>query len=187
MEIVWYTAMSMDGRIATAGESLDFLDTIAEGEAAHGGFESFYASVDAIVVGAGTLRWLVRGGHGWPHGEKPTWVVTHDAALVAGLGETAAPLRRAEGDLRAVVDAIEASGARRVWLAGGGSVAGQLLALDRVDEVLVTIAPVALGAGPPLFGERALDLRVFEVAESRVIGGNAVSIRWRRKREAPGA
>lgn len=186
MELVWYTAMSMDGRIASADDRLDFLDTITEHDTATGGFEAFYASIDAIVVGAGTLRWLVRGGHGWPHGEKPTWVVTRDAALVAGLGDTAAPLRRAEGDLRAMVVELEASGARRVWLAGGGGLAGQLLALDRVDEVIVTIAPVALGAGPALFGDRALDPRVFEVTDCRAIAGNSVVIRWRRKREAAG-
>lgn len=185
MEIVWYTAMSMDGRIASADEDLGFLDVITEHDTTNGGFEGFYAAIDAIVVGAGTLRWLVRGGHGWPHGEKPTWVVTHDAALVAGLGAPAAPLRRVEGDLRPLLAELEASGARRVWLAGGGALAGQLLALDAIDEAHVTIAPVALGAGPPLFGERALDPRVFEVVECRSVAGAAVTIRWRRRRASP--
>ena len=41
MEIGWYTAMSMDGRIATVDESLDFLDVMTEHDTAHGGFEGF--------------------------------------------------------------------------------------------------------------------------------------------------
>ena len=186
MELVWYTGVSMDGKLAAAGESLAFLEAIEGRGAALEAFERFYGGVDAIVVGAGTLRWLVRGGHGWPHGEKPTWVVSHDAALVAGIGVTAAPLVRVEGDLRALLDALCASGAGRVWLCGGGDLAGQLLALDAIDTVEVTIAPVAVRAGPSLFGERGLDARRFRVDTVDVAFGNAVRVVWRRDRGAGG-
>ena len=79
MQVVWYTAMSMDGRIAVA-------------------------SIDAVVVGASTLRWLLRGGHGWPHDDLPTWLVSRDPALVGQVGSTRAPLRRVEGPLGPVFD-----------------------------------------------------------------------------------
>jgi riboflavin biosynthesis pyrimidine reductase len=185
MEIIWRTAMSMDGRIASHDESLAFLDIIADQDATVSDFPAFLASVDAILVGAGTLRWLVKGGHGWPHAEKPTWVVTHDAALVAGVATTSATVLRFEGALPPLLRTMEEGGARRVWLAGGGELAGQLLALDRIDEVDVTIAPAALGAGPSLFGARPLPLRVFELVECRAVAGNAVGIRWRRTRVPP--
>ena len=142
MHVIWFTAMSMDGRIATAGDSLDFLDLMGAPEApaespapvADGrdssDFESMLESVDAIIVGASTLRWLVRGGHGWPHGDVPTWLITHDAGLVDAVGPTAQPLRTVSGSLQTAFDEITAAGHERVWLAGGGSVAGQALALD---------------------------------------------------------
>lgn len=182
MEIIWFTAMSMDAKLATAEHSLDFLDLIEQDDASLAAFPRFYAGVDAIIVSAHTLRWLVGGGHGWPHGEKPTFVVTHDAALVASVGPTAAPLHRVEGDLRPMLDSLRASGAERVWLSGGGSLAGQLLALDAVDVVDATIAPLALGSGPSLFGQLALAPRVFEVEICERIGGNAVHVVWRRRR-----
>jgi riboflavin biosynthesis pyrimidine reductase len=69
-----------------------------------------------------------------------------------------------------------------VWLAGGGNLAGQLLALDLLDEVLLTVAPVPLGRGPSLFGGEPLPLRTFVVADCRVVAGNAVRIRWLRDR-----
>jgi riboflavin biosynthesis pyrimidine reductase len=90
------------------------------------------------------------------------------------------------GDLAPLLDEIEASGAGRVWLSGGGNLAGQLLALDRIDEVQVTIAPVPLGAGPSVLGEQPLASRAFEVAECRVVAGNAVWIRWVRSRATSG-
>ncbi|MGC4115829.1 MAG: dihydrofolate reductase family protein [Myxococcales bacterium] len=181
MEIIWRTAMSMDGRIATAEQDLGFLETIQDQEAALADFPAFVASVDAIILGATTLRWLVRQGHGWPHGDKPTYLVSHDAALATAV-TSQLPLRRVEGDLRGLVEGLEASGAKRVWLCGGGDVAGQLLALGRIDEVEVTIAPVALGSGPALFDHPSLALRPFRLVACETCAGNAVRIRWRRER-----
>jgi len=59
----------VDGRLASSGHSLDFLQTLGDGGAVAEVFPRLYAAVDAIVVGAGTLRWLVQAGHGRPHGE----------------------------------------------------------------------------------------------------------------------
>jgi riboflavin biosynthesis pyrimidine reductase len=78
-----------------------------------------------------------------------------------------------------VIDAIEDGGHRRVWLAGGGSVAAQVLALDRLDEVIATIAPTALGSGPALFDLDALPRRTFDLVECRSIGP-AARLRWVR-------
>jgi riboflavin biosynthesis pyrimidine reductase len=182
MNVIWYTAMSMDGRIADGRESLDFLETIGRREAAQAEFPTFLATIDAVIVGASTLRWLLRGGHGWPHDDLPTWLVSHDAKLVAEIGQTRGPLRRVDGPLGPMFEEIERAGHKRVWLAGGGSVAGQALALDRVDEVIATVAPTAIGAGPALFDARDLPPRRFRLAECRALGGDAARLRWLRDR-----
>lgn len=185
MKIIWRTAMSMDGKLASVGHNLDFLQSIHDREAAAADFPAFLDSIDAILLGADTLRWLVREGHGWPHGDKPTWLVSHDDDLRARIGDTPAPLRRVQGDLRPALSAMEESGARRVWLCGGGQLAAQLLEIDRIDEVEVTIAPVALGAGPSLFGDRSLTCQPFSVLDCRTVAGNAVAIRWGRRPKQP--
>ena len=198
MHVIWFTAMSMDGRIASVDDSLDFLDTIGP-EPQPGGastradlapapetgsddFGSFLESVDAVIVGASTLRWLLRGGHGWPHGDLPTWLITHDTELAARAGPTAQPLRTVSGSLETAFAEIEDRGHRRVWLSGGGDVAGQALALDRVDEVAVTIAPTVLGAGAALFDAARLPLRRFRLVECRAGSGGEVHVRWLRAR-----
>jgi riboflavin biosynthesis pyrimidine reductase len=182
MEVVWYTAMSMDGRIADADDDLSFLESIGERDAAGGGeFGTFLESVDAVVVGAGTMRWLLRGGHGWPHDDLPTWLVSHDGRLLEQIGKTRSPLRLADGDLGQMFADIEEAGHRRVWLAGGGDIAGQALAADRIDEVLATVAPTVLGAGPALFDGQALPRRRFRLAECTSAGGDAALLRWVRE------
>jgi len=186
MHVVWYTAMSMDGRIASADSSLDFLSTIGPGQPTPDGdpwdFDAFLARVEAIVVGASTLRWLLQGGHGWPHGNLPTWLLSRDAALAATVGATTAPLVRREGDVGAVFEEIDTAGHVIVWLCGGGGVAGQALAADRIDEVVVTVAPTVLGAGPALFDGVGLPLRRFRLEECRTLGGDAARLRWVRQR-----
>jgi riboflavin biosynthesis pyrimidine reductase len=179
MDVVWYTGMSMDGRISSADDSLDFLDAVTGSDPDD--FSTFIAHIDAVLVGAGTLRWLVSGGHGWPHDDLPTWLVSHDEVLAQSVRPTRTPLTRVSGGLGPVLDAIEAAGHRRVWLAGGGSIAGQVLRLDRLDEVIVTIAPTVLGSGPALFDGSALPLHRFELVECRQVG-TAARLRWVRLR-----
>lgn len=182
MQIIWYTAMSMDGRIASAEDSLGFLDAIGDRPGEGDDFAEFIAGIDAVIVGASTLRWLLAGGHGWPHDDLPTWLVTHDADLPGRVGATRAPLKQVEGDLEPVVAAIEAAGHGRVWLCGGGDVAGQLLRMDRIDEVIATVAPAVLGAGPSLFDGEDLPLRRFRLGECRSWGGDAARLHWLRDR-----
>ena len=45
---------------------------------------------------------------------------------------------------------IGARGLKRTWLVGGGDVAGQLLAHDLIDELILTVAPALVGRGPAL-------------------------------------
>jgi riboflavin biosynthesis pyrimidine reductase len=177
MEIAWYTAMSMDGRIASRDDSLAFLETVS----GVNDFDEFIAAVDGVVVGASTLRWLLAQVGRWPHDDLPTWLVSHDEALAESVRPTRAPLVRIDGDLAPALAEMEEQGLRRIWLAGGGSVAAQVLALDRLDEVIATVAPTALGAGSALFDAIELPQRRFELVECRAIG-TAARLRWRRER-----
>ena len=46
-----------------------------------------------------------------------------------------------------------AAGERNLWIVGGGPVASQFAAAGLLDDVIVTVVPVALGSGKPLFAE----------------------------------
>lgn len=181
MHVIWYTAMSMDGRLAGPGDDMSFLESIGT----EGGdeFANFLAGIDALIVGAQTIRWLEREGHGsLPAEGKPIWVLTHDEDLAGRMARGGHPVTRREGDIGAVLDEIAAAGHRRVWICGGGNVAGQLLAADRVDEVVLTIAPVALGGGPAIFEGEGLAANRFTLQECRPYSTNAVRLRWTRRR-----
>ena len=68
---------------------------------------------------------------------------------------------------------LRAAGDRNVWIVGGGDLAGQFADAGLLDEVLVSIAPVTLGAGAPLLPRR-VELRLDDVGRN----GDFVTARY---------
>ena len=56
-------------------------------------------------------------------------------------------------------------GGRNLWIVGGGDLAGQFADVGLLDEVIVYVAPVTLGAGKPLLTRR-LELGLVETARN---------------------
>jgi len=147
MVVQYYVASSLDGFIADADNKLDWLLQFGM-EPYQQHYEAFLSKVGAIVMGSRTYEFVLgEGEDAWPYRELPTWVVTsRDLPGIPG-----ADIRFASGDVGDVVqDAREAAGDRNVWIVGGGSVAAQAADLELVDEFLVTVMPIVLGAGAPL-------------------------------------
>ena len=148
----YYTATSLDGYIADPRNSLDWLFQF--GEAPGGDYDEFIAGVGAIAMGSTTYEWLrahLAGGGGgsaqpWPYAQ-PTWVFTsRERPRIPG-----GDLRFARGDVRPVHrEMVAAAAGKHVWIVGGGELAGQFHDHGLLDELIVTIASVTLGAGAPL-------------------------------------
>lgn len=162
---VFYTAASLDGFLADPADSLDWLFAQEADPAGPLGYERFIETVGALVMGSTTYEWvrahLAASDEPWPY-DQPTWVMSHrDLPLIAG-----ADLSVGSGDVRAVHGALVAAAAGRdVWVVGGGDLAGQFADAGLLDEVVVTVAPVTLGAGRPLLPRR-LQLRVLDTGRS---------------------
>jgi dihydrofolate reductase len=60
---------------------------------------------------------------------------------------------------------VAAAGGRNLWIVGGGDLAGQFADAGLLDELVVYVAPVTLGAGAPLLPRR-LELRLDELARN---------------------
>ncbi len=56
----------------------------------------------------------------------------------------------------------EAAAGKDLWVVGGGDLAAQFAEAGLLDELIVYIAPVTLGAGRPLFPRR-FDLELTEL------------------------
>jgi dihydrofolate reductase len=176
MVVAYYVAMSLDGRIAGPGHDLAFLQTLSGGPEGYG-YEEFIAEIDGLVVGASS--WEFMKDHRWAYGDLPVWLMTHkeDPPKIEG-----ADMHVFSGDVSALVEELEAAGLERVWVIGGGNVVGQFLAVDRIDEVFVTIAPTFVGRGPAL-ADGEFPLRRFHLTRiDRREGDDGVSLRYVRDR-----
>ena len=162
----YYTASTLDGYIADAHDSLDWLFVQDIDEHGPMNYGEFIATIGALAMGATTYEWIrehhVSKGEAWAY-EQPTWVFTHrNLAPMEG-----ADVRVAAGSVGPVHEAmVAAAGGRDLGVVGGGDLAAQFAEAGLLDEVWVQFAPVTLGAGRPLF-PRPFDLRLVEVARNR--------------------
>lgn len=165
-ETIYYTASTLDGFLADERDSLDWLFVQDQDHDGPMGYTDFIAGIGAIAMGATTYEWirdhLAQEGEPWPY-SMPTWVFTHrDLAPIEG-----ADVRFVSGDPAPVHDAMRAAaGGRGIWVAGGGDLAAQFAEAGRLDRVLVSIAPVTLGRGRPLFPRR-FNLRLADVQRNK--------------------
>jgi dihydrofolate reductase len=171
----YYTAASLDGFIATEDDSLDWLFPL--GDPAETSYPSFIADVGALAMGATTYEWMLRHagtvsaqmGSAWPY-SQPAWVFSHRSLpIVEG-----ADIRIVQGDVRAVHEAMrQAAGAKNVWIAGGGDLAGQFYDAGLLSEIIVQVGSVTLGRGKPLFPRRLTDPPLRLVSARQVSAGFA--------------
>lgn len=142
-ETVWHChiAVSLDGKIARADGSVDWLEAYPAEEF---GIEAFLASVDAILMGRETYEIVCRFG-AWPYSGKSTIVMTHRALVDPPSGVEAR-----SGDVSRVAAELEARGCRRVWIEGGGQVIQDMIAARKFDVLEMAIIPIVLGEGIPL-------------------------------------
>lgn len=163
---IYYTATTLDGFLADEHHSLDWLLSQDVDPAGPMNYDAFIDQVGALVMGSSTYQWLldnhIATGGTWDY-RQPAWVLTsRDLKAVDG-----ADIRFAQGDVRPVhAAAVAAAGGKDVWITGGGDLAGQVADAGLLDAVIVSIAPVTLGAGRPLL-PRPLDLRLVEVDRNR--------------------
>ncbi len=153
----YYTATSIDGFIADQNNSLDWLDEVdSRGEDR---FTPFFAGIGAFAMGATTYEWVLANStmltepEKWHefYGDIPAWVFTHrELPPVPG-----ANLTFVSGDVRAVhAGMVTAAAGRNIWLCGGGQLVGQFTDAGLLDEVILGVAPIALGGGAPLLPRR---------------------------------
>ena len=161
----YFTATSVDGYIADADNSLDWLFEVPRnGGSGAEGFGRFFAGVGAMAMGATTYEWVFAHERLDQHPEKwrewygatPTWVFTHRQLPVAD-----GDIRFVEGDIAPVHDEmVAAADGRNVWLVGGGELVGAFADRGLLDEILLGVQPVFLGSGAPLLPRRLTSKRI---------------------------
>ncbi len=171
---IYYVAQSIDGFIADRDHGLSWLLEFGFDDFQQQ-YDEFLDGVGAIVMGAGTLRWLAAEGEPWGYAGTPTWVVASgELPSIAG-----ATYERSTDALAAIGAARAAAGEKNVWVVGGGTLAGSLADAGALDELHLTIMPLTLGTGVPVLPHGAASIP-WQLQSTRPIGSaGAVELRYR--------
>jgi dihydrofolate reductase len=171
MKTQYYTAASLDGFIATEDHSLEWLFPL--GDINDTGYPAFIAQVGALAMGASTYEWMLRHAPAWPY-TQPTWVFSHRVLP----DRPGADIRFVQGDVRPVHAQMRAAANRRnLWLVGGGDLVGQFHDAGLLDELIVQVASVTLGAGRPLLPRRVTQPPL-RLSSARLIGPGFAELRY---------
>jgi dihydrofolate reductase len=179
MKTQYYTATSLDGFIATEDHSLEWLFPL--GDINETSYPEFIKQVGALAMGSSTYEWMLRhvikpdsnSREAWPY-TQPTWVFSSrvlprvDGAL----------LHFVRGDVRPVHEQMrQAARDRNMWLVGGGDLVGQFYDAGLLDEIIVQIGSVTLGAGKPLLPRR-IAFPPLILSSARQIGPGFAELRY---------
>ena len=171
--IVLYIAASLDGCIARPDGSLDWLDAAAvPGE--DYGYGEFLASVDALLVGGVTFRQLLGFGE-YPYAGKRVYVFTRQGPVEVPEGADA---EFVDIDPAELASRLKQEPGDDIWLVGGSAVIRPVMDAGLVDEIILSVIPVVLGEGIPLFAAGTLEKR-FELLDERSYPGGIVQLRYR--------
>lgn len=168
-----FIATSLDGFIARPDGAIDWLpepgaddtsDTDAGSQGTDGGgdardpfgYDAFFASVDAMVMGRNTFD-LVRTFGAWPYGDKRVVVLTSRPLDLPD--DAAGRVTTSQGSPEEVARRLADEGVGRVYVDGGRTIQAFLRA-GLIRDLTITRIPVLLGEGIPLFGPTDGDVRL---------------------------
>jgi dihydrofolate reductase len=171
-DVVLNLAITLDSYIARPDGAVDYLFMPEDYPMA-----DFLATVDTVVMGRKTLdSALSLGGDPFCGMSMETYVFSRCHPAGERHGVVFVNQSPAEW-----MDRIRERPGKRIWLMGGGELAGEFLRADLVDDMELSIVPILHGEGIPLF-PTGFPQRDFVLVESRTYSKGLVSLKYQRCR-----
>lgn len=178
-----YIATSVDGYIAREDGSIDWLESSGKqdaemGENADMGFGHFISSIDCLIMGRKTMEMLASFNltpEQWPY---------RDVRIIALSNTVKEPPENLKhkvdmysGDLMKLISKLEREGCKHAYIDGGKTIQA-FLNLKLINEMTITLIPVLLGQGKPLFGTTTQDIKL-EEAEATAFPNDSVQVQYK--------
>lgn len=145
-KIVMFIATSLDGYIATEDDSLEWLFKV-DGKGDNG-YSDFYDTVDTVIMGRRTYDWLLEQElESFPYEGKECYVFSRTVS------EDNENIKFFSGDIVDFTNLLINKKGKNIWVMGGGDLIYSFINEKLVDELIITVSPVLIGKGIPLFKE----------------------------------
>lgn len=172
--IILFIALSLDGCIATEDGGVDWLFTDRDY-----GYSDFYQRIDTVLMGHTTYQQVLTFGE-YPYADKQSIVLTRSPR------DPQAGIQFISEQIEEHITALKQLPGIGLWLVGGGQVVQFFLNQDWIDEMILSIHPIVLGKGIPLFpgGPEAI-ARSFRLTQTQSFNTGLVQLTYKRDR-SPG-
>ena len=166
--VILKLAVTLDGRVTVPGRRW------VTGAEARRRVHELRAAVDAVAVGMGTVR---ADAPRLDVRDVPSPRQPRRLAFGRGPLPDGSELELRDGSLADELEALAAEGVQSLLLEGGPTIGTAFLAAGLVDRLLVFVAPVIAGEGPPMTGPLPEPLDLGEPELERF--GADVLLGWR--------
>ena len=174
-KIISYIAMSLDGKIARANGEVDWLDKIPNPDNSDYGYQAFYDGISATIMGGATYREVLGFDVEFPYKGKANYVFTRDKGKAEDEN-----VRFVSDNFDGFIADLKASSGKDIWLIGGGQMNTLFLKNSWLDEMIVFIMPIVIGAGIPLFADETPDHQM-ELIDETVYSSGVVELKYKVK------
>jgi dihydrofolate reductase len=141
-----YIATSIDGFIARKDNTLNWLEKFypsTDNQNEDYGYQEFMASIDTLVLGKNTYN-FISNVEEWPYQGKRVIVLSAKLTSVCKQAELF------NGDIISLVKKLHHENVKHIY-ADGGITISHFLNANLVDSMTISLIPIILGSGVPLF------------------------------------
>jgi dihydrofolate reductase len=139
-KIILFIASSLDGYIARTSGAVDWLFTNQDY-----GYADFLAGVDTILMGRRTYEQVLSFGE-FPYKGIQCFVFSRTRG-----GERDEYVTFISDNIESFIEGLKNSTGKNIWLVGGLEVIQYFIIHDLIDEFVISVHPIVLGDGIPLF------------------------------------
>ena len=176
-QIVLYSAASLDNYIARTDGNVEWLDAPEydlPGE--DYGYTDFNKAIDTTLMGHNTYKTLLGFDVPFPYPDKTNYVFSRTVAH-----QDTEHVKFITGNIVEFVRKLKNEKGRDIWLIGGGQINTLLLNNELIDKVRLTLIPITLGNGIPLFEGQAKETK-FDLESSKSYDSGFVQLTLRKKK-----
>lgn len=168
-KVILFIAQSLDGYIARTDGSIDFLEFNRTHDDIDDAYDQLMARIDTVIMGRTTYDQVVNelSPDVYPYDNQESYILT------THLDQPAMPKRHfVNMSVVDLVQQLQQQPGKDIWIIGGSSLLAPLINADLIDSYQITIVPVLIGSGIPLFTS-AIDQHVFQLESARKVNNFA--------------
>lgn len=153
---ILYIAMSLDGYIADTNGGVDWLAGDNSQPDAQGTYPKFIECIDTVILGYSTYHQIVTtlSPEKWVYKGLRSYVLTHRAK------QSSDEIIFTNENIKSLITNLRKEVGKDIWICGGASIANQLINLNLIDRYHISVIPVILGDGIPLFQKSEKEIKL---------------------------